>query len=147
MARSYEKDSQYGIGRTMMAMATLRQLGIAAPDQIVYAPGTAVYVRGDGSRVSDGGTIADWIWDVISIERLAALLDYLDGAEYANVYIQTNKFDGTYPNPRTSFATFSCIMWKPVLSGSEGVGVAASPYAAQTVRVRFVNLIEVGDYL
>ncbi len=147
MGKRYCEDSDYEIGRSLTTMANLRDLDIAPPDQVIYVPAFVYYVRGDGSRVGDGVSKCDWIWDMLSLHRVATLLDYLDGEDFANVYVRTDMRDGTFPNPRISFETFSAIMWKPLLFGKEGIGVATSPYVMQTVKIQFVNLVSREAYL
>lgn len=147
MAKRYSQDTDYGIGRSLTTVVKLKDLDIAPPDQVVYVPAFVYYVRGDGSRVGDGASKCDWIWDMISLHRMATLLDYLDGEDFADVFVRTDMRDGTFPNPRTSFDTFSAIMWKPLLFGKEGVGVATSPYVLQTVKIQFVNLVSQGVYI
>jgi hypothetical protein len=84
---------------------------------------------------------------MISISRLSQILSFLGSADFAKVYIVTDKRDGTFPNPKISFGMFYATMWKPILSGDEGVFVVKSPYVAQTVKVTFVNLVEQLGYL
>ena len=140
-------DFQYAIGRDPNNLADLKRLGVAWPDQAVFTPATVYYDRPDGSRVGDGFKMVSWIWDVISWQRLATLLEYLDGGEYAKVYIRTDLRDGTYYAPRTSYGVYYATMLKPRLTGAEGVPIARSPYAYQTVSIQFRNLIEQPGYL
>lgn len=144
---AYSLDTQFSVGLTPQHMITLFQMKIPPPDQVVYRPFATSYVRGDYSRVGDGFAMSEWIWDIISIVRLSKLLSFLGGAEFKDLYVVTDKRDGTYPNPRVAFALFAAKMWKPVLTGEEGVAVARSPYAMQTVKIQFVNLIEQSGYL
>ena len=144
---AYSQDTQFSVGLTPQRMITLSQMKIAPPDQVVYRPYATAYVRGDYSRVGDGFASTDWIWDIISIVRLYKLLGFLGGADYKDLYVVTDKREGTFPNPRSAFALFYAKMWKPILTGEEGVAVARSPYAMQTVKIQFVNLIEQTGYL
>lgn len=137
---SWTDDTDYKIGRTAARLVPLTWMGIPPPDQVVYREAAVYYVRGDQSRVSDGFISCSWIWDIISIARLATLLDFLDGAEFADVFIRTDIRDGTYWQQQNAFNVFSAIMWKPVLSGQEGVYVARSAYATQTVEINFRKL-------
>lgn len=144
----YCDDTDYGIGHTPQSIVSLRRLGVPIPDQPVYVPAAVYYTRGDYTRVGDGFPSANWIWDIISIHRLEPLLAYVTGTFNGLVYVRTDRrTDGRYPNPRSSFAVFQAIMWLPVLSGQEGVPVARSPYAMQTVGVQFKRLIEQPGYL
>jgi hypothetical protein len=129
------------------SMMSLERMYIPPPDQVVYRPYSSVYVRGDYSRIGDGFATAEWIWDIISISRLSNLLALLSGNDYIRLYVITDKRDGTYPNPRSSFSLFNATMWKPILTGEEGVAVARSPYAMQTVKIQFINLVELTGYL
>lgn len=139
----YTRDVDYGIGATQATVASLRMMNIPVPDQVTYAPASSYYVRGDGSRVGDGYVTVQWVWDVISIEKLSVLLSFLGGGQWANVYIRTDIRDGTYPNPRSAFNTYTAIMLKPMFAGQEGVPIARSPYAVQTLPITFKNLVEV----
>ena len=71
---SWYDDTDYRIGRTAARLVPLAWMNIPPPDQVVYRPAVAYYVRGDQSRVSDGHITCAWIWDVISLSRLATLL-------------------------------------------------------------------------
>lgn len=142
MSRNYAQDSLYKIGLDPNNMASLRNLGIAAPDQVTYQPASVYTVRSDFSRVGDGFKAVNWIWDVISIENLSKLLKFLAGQDYAAVYIRTDMRDGTIISPANAFRVFSATMWKPLLSGQEGTPIVKSPYAMQTVKLQFVNLVE-----
>lgn len=144
---SYCEDIGYQIGLAPTEMTTLKNLGVPPPDQVVYKPSGIYYVRSDFHRVGDGYASCEWTWDVISLARLYKLVDFLDGEESANIYIVTDKRDATFPNPEASFGLFSAIMWKPVITGEEGVFVAKSPYAIQTVKVQFVYMVELAGYL
>jgi len=139
-------DFAYKIGLTATTMMLLSDMKLAPPDQVVWRPSAVHYPRADFSRVGDGFSSFDWIWDTISIARLSSLLKLLNGAESVRLYAVTDKRDGTYPNPRSAFSVFWATMWKPVLSGEEGVSVVKSPYVMQTVKVQFVNAIELTTY-
>jgi len=144
---NYANDSLYKIGNSMTAMVSLKQLGIAAPDQVTFQPHSIVYARGDFSRVGDGFYVASRIWDIISIDRMSRLLTFLNGNTYAHVYIRTDIRDGTHAIAANAFRTFAAVMWKPLLYGQEGTPVAKSPYTLQTVNLQFVNLVEQVGYL
>jgi hypothetical protein len=144
---NYNKDTSYKIGASLTAMVALRDLNIGVPDQVTFKPAGLSYVRADYSRVSDGAAMASWVWDIISIHKLALLLNFLNGTTFASVYIQTDVRDGTFAIPKNAFKVFSAIMWKPLLYGEDGVPVARSPYAMQTVNIQFVNLVEQIGYL
>ena len=144
---TYNLDSAYAIGLLTAEMVYLRQMNVPPPDQIVYKPAAVYYVRSDFSRVGDGFASVEWVWDTISISRLHNLLSFLGTADYASLFVITDKRDGSYPNPRTSFGMFSATMWKPIITGEEGVFVARSPYVVQTVKIQFVNMVELSGYL
>jgi len=144
---NYTEDSDYKIGESLAKVVSLRLLNIAVPDQVTYRPASVYYVRSNLSRVGDGFTSVTWVWDMMSIEKLARLLSFLNGAEYASVYIKTDIRDGTHAIPANAFRVYSCMMWKPILSGEEGVPVVKSPYVMQTVQVKFVDLVEQVGYL
>ena len=144
---SYAEASNYQLGLVPTQMATLRNMRIAPPDQVVYRPASVYYVRSDFSRVGDGFASVEWVWDTISIARLSKILELLGGQEYVYLYVVTDKRMGLTPNPKAQFALFSAIMWKPILSGEEGVPVAKSPYVMQTVKLQFINMVEQAGYL
>ena len=147
MNRKLMADGQYGIGHTADTIIPLIRLHVAPPDQVVYNTAAVHYVRGDGSRVGDGVSTLQWIWDTMSRNRLSKLLQYLDNEEYAQVYIVSDRRQGLFPLPVSEFMTFRATMWRPIMSGEDGVGVATSFYAFQTVRLTFVNLVELPGYL
>ena len=140
-------DGQYAIGLTVDTMVPLLRLRVAVPDQVVYNSAAVHYVRGDGSRVGDGVSTLQWIWDTMSRNRLSKLLHYLGNEEYAQVYIVTDRRQGLFPLPVSEFMTFRATMWRPIMSGEDGVGIATSLYTFQTVRLTFVNLVEQPGYL
>ena len=144
---SYCEDTDYQLGLSPTGVIPLSKLRLPEPDQVVYRPAAIYYVRSNFTRVSDGYVSTEWIWDTMSIGRLSKLLSFLAGEDYANVYLVTDKRDGTYPNPKVSFGMFSAIMWKPILSGDEGIHVAQSPYVVQTIKINFVHMVELSGYL
>lgn len=147
MAHKYEDDTNYQVGETPQTLIPLRRMLIPIPDQVVFQAAATYYTRADGTRVGDGVTSCEWIWDVISAANLSTLLGFLNGQDSARLYISTDRRDGTYPNPRSAFDVYYAIMWKPVVAGQEGVPIARTPYAYQSVRVRFTNLIIQPGYL
>lgn len=147
MARRWCADTDYRIGRTAADLVKLKDLDIPVPDQVTFQPAASYYVRGDLTRVGDGFATALWVWDNISLYRLAGLLEFLDGADSANVYIFTDRRDGRYHNPSEAFATYSAVMWWPLVFGPEGAPVARSPYVMQTVKIQFKNTVFWAGYL
>jgi hypothetical protein len=147
MNRKLMDDGQYGIGLTVDAIIPLIRLHIAPPDQVVHNVAAIHYVRGDGSRIGDGVSTLQWVWDTMSRDRLSKLLRFLGDNEYAQVYIVSDRRQGLFPLPASEFMTFRATMWRPIMSGEDGVGVATSFYVFQTVRLTFVNLVELPGYL
>lgn len=142
--RNWCKDTAYAIGQSQSTMLRLRMAKIPPPDQVIMNPTAKMYVRGDASRVGDGYRSCQWIWDVISGEKLYNLLDIaglVSGDFYKLVYIDTDLRDGTTHIPKLT--TYSAIMYRPVLSGNEGTPIARSPYTYQSVKITFNRLIEV----
>jgi hypothetical protein len=135
------------VNRNINFLISLRDMKIAPPDTVVWRPYAVAYIRSDFTKAGDGFASAEWIWDTITISRLSSLLSFLADEEWASVYVQTQKKDGTYPSPKQEFGVFSGVMWKPTIGGDDGVQVVGSPYTMQTVRVRFVNLVEQAGYL
>jgi hypothetical protein len=144
---NWQADTDFKLGLAPNALVTLRNIGLAAPDQVTFRPASVYYVRADLTRVGDGFSSATWVWDMMSTERMSKLLSFLSGADYVRLYIKTDVRDGTHALPRNAFKVFSAIMWKPIVSGEEGVPVAKSPYVLQTVQVKFVDLLEQVGYL
>ena len=127
-------------GSTLFSFA---KLGLPLPDQVVYTVASVYYGRADYSRVGDGYPQLVWVWDVLSRNKLAILLTLLDGADYADVVVRTDTRTGENPNPIPAFTTFTAVMWKPLLSGEEGVMIARSHLAFQTVSINFRKLVAV----
>lgn len=146
MPKQWYDDTDYRIGRTSSDLVRLRDIDIAPPDQAVFQPAQEYYARGDLSRVGDGYATVTWVWDNISLHRLAGLLEFLDGADYANVYIFTDRRDGRSFLPSEAFNMYSAIMWWPLLFGPEGTPLARSSYVLQTVRIQFKNVIFWASY-
>ncbi len=144
---SWYENSDFKISTDIDALISLRSMKIAPPDTVVWRPTAIAYVRSDFTRVGDGFASAEWIWDTITIARLSNLLSFLGGEEWASVYIQTHKNDGTYPTPELEFGVFSAIMWKPRIGGDDGIQIVGSYSTMQTVRIQFVNLVEQAGYL
>lgn len=140
-------NNEYKIGFLPNALASLKLLGIASPDQVTFQPASSFYSRSDFSRVGDGFIAVSWVFDIISIDRLANLLSYLNGATWNDIYIRTDMRDGTIPMAENAFKVYSAIMWKPMLFGKEGNPVAKSAVAMQTVNIQFMNLVEQIGYL
>lgn len=135
---------EYQIRRsTDPAMMSFTVLRLPIPDQEIYATAAKIYARADFSRVGDGYPSLTWVWDVLSWGNLATLLDLLDGAEYTDVRVRCETRDGTYPNAIASFKTFTAVMLKPIMSGTDGVPIARSSNAYQTVTLRFRKLVAV----
>lgn len=143
---SWRDNTNYQIGSTPTGLMSLRELNIPVPDQVVFRPMAAYYVRADFTRVGDGFASTDWIWDVLDLNSVYKLLSFLGGEESVALYVVTDKRDGTIPNPATAFGLYYSIMWKPIMSGEEGVPIARSQVALQTVRLRFVNMVEQVGY-
>lgn len=144
---SWYEDSDFKIGTNINILLSLRDMKVSPPDTVTWNPTAVAYVRSDFTRVGDGFASAEWIWDTITLPRLSKLLSFLDGEEWASVYIQTHKNDGTYPTPELEFGVFSAIMWKPRIGGNDGVQIVGSYRTMQTVRIQFVNLVEQAGYL
>ena len=141
------EENQYAIGTDPNNLPTLRQLKIPMPDQVVYDSASLYYVRSDGTRVGDGYSVVGWIYDVISIDRMAALLEVMSGADFAYVYIVTDARDGDISLPSEGFNMYYVIMWRPILSGSEGVPIARSSKSWQSVKINYKILNEMTGYL
>lgn len=140
-------DFQYALGVDPENIATLRRMMIPIPDQVVYSPASMYYVRSDMTRVGDGFGSITWIWDVISRDRLAVLLEPMGGAEYLYIYVKSDKRDGEHALPEEGYSIFYSIMYRPILSGREGTPIARSSKAYQSVKLQFRILSEETSYL
>ena len=122
----------------------LVDLGIPAPDQVIWRPFAESYVRADLSRVGDGSVQVEWVWDIMSVQELSTLMNMVFASHthtYAEeVIIRTDIRTGDYADPCVAFANYCCTMWRPNLSGDDGTPVAKSAYAIQSVRILFTNL-------
>lgn len=145
-----EKDVNYAIGTSVTNLLSLRQLAVPIPDNVVYDSASVRYALANGAQIADGYSYTDWIWDIISLPHVQTLLEFLgsDTAQYkSNIYIRTDRRDGNYTNPASSYEVFSSIMLRPALSGQSGVFVARSPYNVQNFKIRFVNLVVQSGYI
>ena len=140
-------DFQYALGTDPNNLGTLRRMKIPIPDQVVYAPASVYYVRSDGTRVGDGFAVVTWIWDVIARHNLAILLEPMGGEDYLYTYVKSDRRDGEYALPEEGYTIWYAIMWRPILSGTEGVPIAKSPVSYQTVKLQFKLLSEHTKYL
>jgi hypothetical protein len=132
---------EYQIRRsTDPAMVPFTRLKLPLPDQTIYREHAKYYLRADQSRVGDGFPTLTWVWDILTDNKLSILLGFLDGNDYADVRVRTEARLGTTANAEVSFLTFDAVMLKPILSGQEGVPVARSHTALQTVSVNFRQL-------
>ena len=146
MPQGYIADTDYRIGLVADTLVKLRDMNISPPDQVVFQPAAKYRVRGDLTRVGVGYATVHWIWDVASLERLANLLEFLDGEDSADVYIYTDRRDGRTHAPAEAFNVYSAKMWWPLLYGDEGVPIARSPYAFQTIDIQFKNVVFWASY-
>ena len=142
-----KEDFQYAIGDNPNNLSTLRRMGIPIPDQVIYSPASLYYVRSDGTRVGDGYQTVEWIWDVISRQKIAILLEIMNGQDYHYTYVKSDRRDGDYALPEIGYSIWYAIMWRPILSGQEGVPIARSPVSYQSVRLQFRLLSEHSEYL
>lgn len=145
-----DNDIQYALGldpNNLIPLHGPMSLKIPIADQVVYSPASVYYFRADGTRVGDGFASALWVWDVISGTNLALLLEVLDGADWVRLYVKSDKRDGDYAAPEEGFSVWYAIMYRPILSGSEGVPIARSSQAYQSVKIMFRLLSEHVAYL
>lgn len=137
----------YAIGNTPQTLSYLWRMGIPMPDQVVFSPAGVYVERADGTRVGHGYPSCQWVWDTIAGDRLSVLLSFLNNQDYAYVYLRTDVRDGTHNFPRLGFNVYYGIMYKPIITGQEGVPIARSPYTYQTVQIQFRRLVEQAGYL
>lgn len=144
---SWKEDTDYRIGFYPDKCIALPKLGIAVPDQVTWQGASQYYARSDLSKVGDGFAIVTWVWDMISYERLARLLEFLQGKESNEVYIHTDIRDGTFAIAANAFNVYKVTMWKPLLFGQDGEPVVRTAMVYQTVQVKFVNAVLQTGYL
>lgn len=144
---SWYDDTKYKLGYYQNKMVSLRELGIAPPDQVTFQSASQYYVRSDMSRVGDGFGIITWVWDTISIPRLSKILAFLGGNESAELYVESDVRDGIYAIPKLAFNIYKATMWKPLLFGQEGSPIVRTSLVYQTVQLKFVNIVKQIGYL
>jgi hypothetical protein len=142
-----DPNNQYALGIDPNNLPTLKRMLVPIPDQVIFAPASLYYTRSDGTRVGDGYMSAGWIYDIISINKLNVLLQPLEGEDYAYLYMVTEARDASFALAELSFKMYYAILWKPILSGNEGVPVARSATALQSVKLQFRLLYEMTGYL
>jgi len=135
----------YAIGTDSTNMFRLVDLGVPAPNQVLYHPYAEHYVRGDLARVGDGERMIEWIWDISSTRELATLFrilfDNVVATTYVhNVYVRTDIRTGDYADAYQAFDTWKVTAWRPNLAGSDGSPVVNTPRAYQTVKLTFTKL-------
>jgi hypothetical protein len=147
--RNFRAATNYGVAITATAgipnIVRIRDFGLPVP-QAIYRPFQAVYSRGDITRAGDGPISCEWVWEVLYLERVGALMQYLfasETAQSASVYIRTGKQVGWWPKPEQAFATFSAIAWRPLLYGPDGAYNRESPYEVDALRLMFKNMVEI----
>ena len=141
--RNDVRDLLFKVGQASTALLPLRDLKVPPPDQAIIGYPTTI-IRGDATRVQDGYLQLQWVWDVLGRESLKILMGAMgvqDGDTYKSVYVSTDARDSTQAIP--VFVTYSCILYVPTLTGSDGVSVARSPYAYQSLKLIFNKLVEV----
>jgi hypothetical protein len=124
-------------------MMTFARLKIPVPDQVVFREAGLAYVRADMSRVSDGYSSLTWVWDILTRAHINMFITLLDGEDHVLVRVRTDTKNAEFANIDASFKTFDCVMWKPILSGTEGLPIVRSELAFQTVSINFRKLVEV----
>ncbi len=142
-----EFDTDYCLGVAANKMIPLRLLLVPDPDQVIYKPAAMFYQRADFHRVGDGFASIEWIYDILDNVSTYKLLEFLNGEESKGIYVRSDIRDGTYLNNGQAFNVFYAVMWKPILTGEEGVSVARSSKAQQTVKITFMNPIIQAGYL
>lgn len=145
-----DSDIQYAIGLDPNNLTPLngpKSLKIPIPDQVVFSPAAVHYYRADGTRVGDGFPSAMWIYDVISGTNLFLLLEILEEEDFVYMYVKTDERDGNSPVASEAFSVYYAIMYRPILSGSEGVPIARSSKAYQSVKIMFRLLSEHIEYI
>lgn len=140
-------DTDYALGFDPHFMISLRDLHVAIPDQITYQDASVQYVRSDMSRVADGYTILTWIWDTISVPRIARVSEFLQGKKSNIVYVRSDVRDGTFAVPSKAFKVYRAMMWQPLLYGEEGSPVAKTARMYQTVQIKYVDAVVQVGYL
>jgi hypothetical protein len=99
--------NEYEIGTSSGAMTNLRDLPVSfAGHEPVgrMAEWSEAYFKGDGLKAGDGFPVAIWKFPMLTQEMVNQLREFCPSpAASANVYIRTDKPDGTW-------ASFSAVM-------------------------------------
>lgn len=134
-------------GLTASTMMSLADLAISAPDQIIFKPFSDSYIRGDLTRVGDGASSIEWIWDVMAQVELATLNNIFFSTDTLTfkvlVNIRSPKRIGTKAGAAEQLQDFTATVWRPEVFGPEGTPVVRSVKATQAVMFQFTNLVEV----
>lgn len=140
-------DFDYRVSPTSVAtLLRLRDLGISPPDQAIWFPYAESYIRGDNSRAGDGLPFVEWVWDVMDIQQAYTLMNMFFSTQTTtstdNVFIRTDVRQGDSASPRNAFKNYECTVWRPEMFGPDGQPIVRSGKALQTVKFKFVNLVE-----
>lgn len=103
---------EYAIGTSVATLVNVEELANGVtnvpPRGMAVDPVSVRRTGADGLVYGDGFPSCKWQFDVITGAQLDELLDYLDTAQSAVVYIKTRKDDHTY-------ATYKAVMHRPVV--------------------------------
>lgn len=100
-------DYEYALGNAADALQNLEDdLDLPPPHPAPFREWATVYSCGDGAVQGDGFPSADWNWDYLDKDHVAALRAYCSGKS-ASVYITTLEADGE------SYGTYQAIMLWP----------------------------------
>jgi hypothetical protein len=144
---SYLDDTKYAIGITPQLLIPLRKMVVPVPDQVYGDTATEYYTRGDLSRTGDGPAWVVWVWDVLGFASSSKILSFLNGADSVRVYVRTDIPNAQNGLPRNNFDVYYGWMYKPIIDGNEGSRVARSPYAYQSIKVQFMELVLQPGYI
>jgi hypothetical protein len=110
--------SEYKIGATLGALASLDTQGIIANPRSAYRPHSDAVRDANGALHGMGLPVAEWHWDIMRPGEADVLENYLNGALSAAVVIRT-KLNRLDESDAYTYGTFNAIMNWP--TGDEDV--------------------------
>lgn len=127
-------DYEYAIGSAAEALQSVEDdLGLPPPHPAPFREWAVTYDCGDGKVRGDGFPSADWNWDYLDENHIAALRAYCTGKS-ADIYIKTVKADGE------TYGTYSAIMVWPTMPDEAAFQMGR---ASTNFVLKFTHLVEV----
>lgn len=130
--------AEASVGTTSTNLILLPYLGVPVPDDILFEEFAVRYVRGDLSQRGDGFPVALWKWSVLTRSQLNTLVNMAGGWDAGSgaCYIRTR----TNQNGQYRWRNFSCSMYLPQLTGTDGKPSLQLVDAFEDVSLHFAGL-------